>query len=375
MFYIIIFLSIVIPLLSNNKKVGLRISFLLLFIIWGLQYEMVNDWPMNLSRWNSVNHQETIYRDVEPLLAYLMSLAKPLTFFGWLMVCAVFELGTIYYFTRKFVIPKYYWLVIFVLMLRIDYGLLLINSNRQTISVILSMYAVLVLLKSEKYKFLRIKDISILGLILAVLILYACTQIHTAAIMSFIIIPIYLFVKLVESPNIKILLIICNILFISKFFIDMTFLEPYLLNYLNDSNIEGFDEYLALLNISDNTYSIVEQPLICAIINISLLYYDKMDLSYKYFSLLYVVGIIIDGYMSGNLSRSTQYLHIYIIFLIPILICYLNKVRGINFRVARKILYIVIVCYIIYSFQKYVNTEYYNNWNNFKTVFEAPKWL
>ena len=374
MFYIIIFLSIVIPLLSNNKKVGLRISFLLLFIIWGLQYEMVNDWPMNLSRWNSVNHQETIYRDVEPLLAYLMSLAKPLTFFGWLMVCAVFELGTIYYFTRKFVIPKYYWLVIFVLMLRIDYGLLLINSNRQTISVILSMYAVLVLLKSEKYKFLRIKDISILGLILAVLILYACTQIHTAAIMSFLIIPIYLFVKLVKSPNIRVLLFICNILFISKFFIDMTFLEPYLSTFLNESNKEGFDSYLTLLDTSNMTYSIIEQPIYLFIMNFIIFNYKVMPTNIRFFSTLYVVGLLLNGYMVGNLSRSSQYLYIYLIFVIPALIVLCNK-KNDNFIRLKKIVYFILIVYSIYSFQKSINHDYYSKWKNFKTVFNASKWI
>lgn len=375
MFYIIIVLSIIIPLLSNNKKIGIRISFALLFILWGLQYEVVNDWPMNLNRWNSVNNQENIYREVEPLLAYLMSLAKPLTFFGWLMICALFELMTIYYFTRKYVVPKYYWVVVFILMLRIDYGLLLINSNRQTLSVILSMYAVLVLLDSEKIKFLNIKNISIIGIITSLVILYACTLIHTAAIMGFLIIPIYLFVKLIKSPNIKLLLVIYNTLFFLKFFIDMTFIEPYLLDYLNESNIEGFDEYTSLFDISNISYSLVEQPIYFVILNVIILNYNKMDLNMKFFSLLYITGLILSGYMVGNLVRTTQYLYIYLIFIIPYLIVLYHKKYNINFIIIKRFIYLTLILYSIYSFQKNINNEYYKEWKNFTTIFSASKWI
>lgn len=375
MFFIIVFLSIIIPLLSNNKKIGLRISFSLLFILWGLQYGMVQDWLINLGRWNSVNNNGDIFREVEPLLAYLMSLAKPLSFFGWLMACAIFALGTIYYYTRKFIPPKYYWLVVFVLMLRINYGLLFINSNRQTISVILSMYAVLVLLHNKSFRFLKIRGISIFSLAIAILILFACTLIHTAAYMSFLIIPIYLFVRLVKNPNIKILLIICNVCFISKFFINLTFLEPYLLDYLGNAETEGFDHYLSLLDIDSNVYSLAEQPIYLAIINVTLLYYNRMNFPQRFFSILYVVGIILNGYLLGNLSRATQYMYIYLIYLVPILVAYLNQVKKAKFRAIKEVVFTIIICYVIYAFLKYINSEYYMNWTNFKTVFEAPKWL
>ena len=375
MLYLIIFLSVVIPIIFSDKKNALRCSFLLLFIIWGLQYEMVNDWPMNLSRWNSVNHHEMIYREVEPLLAFLMSLAKPLTFFGWLMVCAIFELITIYYFTRKYVPPKYYWITIFILMLRIDYGLLFINSNRQTLSVILSMYAVLILLQTNRLQYLKYKKIPILKILIAGSILYAATQIHSAALLSYIIIPIYLFVILIPKPNIKVLLIIFNILFIGRYFFDMSSHTHLFQEILNNAAVEGFDGYLNALDTSTKTYSMIDQPIYLFLVNSAIYFYPKMNKSMRFFSLSFTIGTIIGGYMLGNLHRTTQYLYIYLIFLAPTLVYYWNHTRNINFNKIKMPLYCIMILYCIYSFQKNLQGEYHKKWNNFTTIFEAPKWI
>lgn len=375
MSYLIIFLAIIIPYIATNKKIALRCSFTLLFIIWGLQYDMVNDWSMNLNRWNAVNYNEIIYRDVEPLLAYLMSLAKPITFFGWLMVCAIFELGTIYYFTRKYVQPKYYWLTIFILMLRIDYGLLFINSNRQTLSVIFSMYAVLFLLMGESNKTKKIKNIPILNLLISLLILFAATQIHSAAILSYLIIPIYLFIKFIPNPNIKALLIISNILFLGRYFIDASSFAPILADKLSTIEVEGFDDYLKLLDTESKTYSFIDQPIYLFLINSTIIFIPKMNFSMKLFSMLFIIGNIIGGYMFGNLYRSTQYFYIYLIFIVPTLVYFWNHTKNIDFRSVKRFLYCVMVLYCIYSFQKSIHNEYYIKWLDFKTVFEATHWL
>ena len=375
MIYIIISSSILLPIILKEKKIALKVSFSLIFILWGLQYDMVQDWSVNLSRWNSVNYKRDIFREVEPLLAFLMSLAKPLTFFGWLIVCAVFELITLYYFTRKYVPPKYYWITIFILMLRIDYGLLLINSNRQTISVILSMYAVLILLQTNKLHNLKYKKIPILKILVAGIILYAATQIHSAALLSYIVIPIYLFVILIPRPNIKLLLIVFNAFFIGRYIFDVSSYTHLFQEILNSAAIEGFDSYLNALDTSAKTYSMIDQPIYLFLINSAIYFYPKMNTSMKFFSLLFTIGTIIGGYMVGNLYRSTQYLYIYLIFLTPALVFYWNHTRNINFNKIKMPLYCIMILYCIYSFQKNLQGEYCKKWNNFTTIFEAPKWL
>lgn len=375
MTYIIIFTSIITLIVLPNKKVGLKISICLLFIIWGLQYNMVQDWDMNLSRWNSVNHKEAIFRDVEPLLAYLMSLSKSLTFFGWLMLCAIIELGTIYYFTTRYVPPRYYWLVIFVLMIRIDYGLLLINSNRQTLSVILTMYAVLVLLNSHKTSALTIKGIPILHIIVSSIIIYAATKIHSAAFFAFIIIPIFLCVTLVKGNYKLPIFIICNILFIGRFIFDVTSLEPILTTQLNQSNITGFDHYLELFDTSSKVYSFIDQPIYIVIMNLTIFFYPKMNFNLKFFSALTICGIILGGYMMGNLYRITQYLYIYLIFIIPSIVYYWSQTGNQFLKRIRIPLYCIMLSYCLYSFNKNLQGNYYKKWNNFTTIFEAPKWL
>lgn len=85
-FYFITILAILIPLLAQNKVLGLRISLFLLFILLGFQYELVQDWTPNIGRWKYANLNASIWdagtggRDIEPFFMYLLKLFKPITF-------------------------------------------------------------------------------------------------------------------------------------------------------------------------------------------------------------------------------------------------------------------------------------------------------
>ena len=152
MFFFILTLSILMPLCMRNKKKGLILSLFVLFILWGLQYKIVNDWDANLSRWLAVNGRFFLSRDIEYIYIIILKVCKPLSFYGFLMLSAYIELKTIYIFTKRFVIPKFYWITIFILMLRINLGLLMINSNRQSLALLATMLASLFLIKNTTNK-------------------------------------------------------------------------------------------------------------------------------------------------------------------------------------------------------------------------------
>lgn len=84
---------IIIPLFLKNKKWGLRISFVLLFILLGFQYQLVNDWGPNIGRWYYANEGATERANASTLemgtvFLWLLKFFKPITFFGWLMLTA-----------------------------------------------------------------------------------------------------------------------------------------------------------------------------------------------------------------------------------------------------------------------------------------------
>ena len=115
MFYFLLIIAIGLPLVvpQRYKYVALIGSMLVLFIPWGLQYEMTQDWDMNFERWTMVNIEHRLEfesgRVIEPLYAYLMTMFFPkFGFFTWLITCAVIELSVIFYFTRKYTLSSLY---------------------------------------------------------------------------------------------------------------------------------------------------------------------------------------------------------------------------------------------------------------------------
>lgn len=155
MIFIIILTAILLPLYSKNKTLGLLGSMLILFIPFGLQYEAVNDWPGNLERWQIITKflskdiVDNSGRQLEGVYVYLVKLFQDFGFFGWLIISAIFELTIIYFLTKKYVPKQYYWLVIFILMLRIAYGFIFINSNRQSLAVFTTVIASFILCKEN----------------------------------------------------------------------------------------------------------------------------------------------------------------------------------------------------------------------------------
>ena len=102
LFYIIVFLAISIPLFVKDKKWGLIISMLLLFIPWGFQYRMTQDWDVYILRWMHVNFNERIELDggeertLEPFYVIMLKACKPFTYYGFLIISAFVELSVIY---------------------------------------------------------------------------------------------------------------------------------------------------------------------------------------------------------------------------------------------------------------------------------------
>lgn len=380
------------PLCMRNKKKGLILSLFVLFILWGLQYKIVNDWDANLSRWLAVNGRFFLSRDIEYIYIIILKVCKPLSFYGFLMLSAYIELKTIYIFTKRFVIPKFYWITIFILMLRINLGLLMINSNRQSLALLATMLASLFLIKNTTNK--KQKLFNYLAAFISILI---AVNIHKGAILSFLLLLFPALIYFINKLDKYTILILFSIPFFAKFFLNLTEYINLFSDFIQGSSFsEGFEQYSTEFN-SNAGYSFFEQFFnYIIIVSISLLFHH-LNKAEKFFAFSFVFATIAQGYLTDTLLRTMQYFQIYTIFIIPNLVYYINYafrvsnnksyITPLNYNIKLntqkyipfiKTIYCALILFCIFSLIRniyFVDYDTWQGWKNFKTIFESPNWI
>jgi len=379
-FYFIVFLSIIIPLFLKNKKWGLRISFVLLFILLGFQYQLVNDWGPNIGRWYYANEGATERANASTLemgtvFLWLLKFFKPITFFGWLMLTAGSFLLVLYNYTRKYVPPKYYWLSIFIFMMDVSYAPLIINSNRQCISLIFVLIGIWILMNFNNLKFkIPLIKKSWTKYLLACLIFFLAAQCHSVAYISFLLIPLYLLSKVFKGNNWILMSVLGIGILLARTVVDVTWLQGismYLANYLHIGDIDMYMEWIDT-DTGGNSYLYI---FIYSIIILAVCYYYRfLPSNMKFFALSWYVGFIIASYFTGNVNRLGEYFYIFFLFLFPYIVDLAFKSKNGTIRTLRVFVMVLLLGYGIGHSWTQMNTEYYERWLEYKSVFDAPQW-
>lgn len=338
---------------------------------------MVQDWSSNLIRWNAVNHADTDYygRNIEPLYVWLMSACKPLTFFGWLMLCAFFELSILFILITRYMPPKYYWASIFVLMAYHDNGLLLINSNRQTIALVFTIIGVLFLQGDYTFICKKMKiNKNIVKYLIAILCFISAINIHGGAFPSMGIIPLYyLSGKITKLNKMPILMVFCSLYLLPRFF-DCSFLKDIFFVLLKISDVKAFEEYAADISLGA-TGSIVSMIFALFIIIALSLTYHIIPQNIRFFSLCVLAEYVFGGFFTSNLHRIMQYYYIYSIIAVPYVFFSLKKSEYKELRNFSRVYCLLAIVLYTHSFYAVVTEqEIYNRWVNFQTIFDAPLW-
>ncbi len=383
LFYLSLILSFLSLIILKNKKTALGITFLLMIIPWCFQYEMTQDWNVNSLRWDYVNVNSKVGldgegRELEPLYEFILKICKPLSFFGFLIVSGLVELLVIFMFIRKYVQPSFYWVSIFILMIKVNFGLLLINSNRQTLSVIAILLAVWLLLKWEKPN--NIFEKSNVYLLLSFILFFSAPKIHSSAFISLILIPVYFLIIYFKKPNRILLFIIFNILYVSRFVIDVEKYQFFASIYLDSLEIEGidfFDKYLNGLDNSDLVSSRFNQLTEWLMMNLIIYFLPKMKNEYRLFGISWIISYIWGGFLIQTLARITIYFYVFLIIIAPKIFELLNeKYNKTNVFLLSS--YILLVSFTLNTFYENMKDNgegrYYYRWDEFKTIFEAPEW-
>ena len=383
MIFLIVFLAIFIPFIApEDKKIeALLITVLLLFVPWGLQYEMTQDWEPHLLHWNVINNGAAIMsetREIEPVYVFLLEMLSPFTYFGYLMICAILELGIIAYCIRKYVDPNYFWISIAVLMLCVENGLLMINSNRMTMALMVTIVGVANLFRDDENADCNNEADNAIRwnrILVFVALWLIAINIHGGAIAAIGLLPIYFVSKKISNLSSMAWIVIMNLFFALRFFVDASSLQILGMMFLGSSGVEDFDMYIEEIDAAESI-SKVYTPIFFVILNVILLTYDKMTPVMKFFALAFIVKIQFSSYLVGNIGRVLQYYHIYSILLIPYLVSLTKSWENEFVQRVRTPICMFSFILIIYDFIKFVTTNYcYERWQDFTTVFEAPSWI
>lgn len=378
-FYSIVTLAILFPLCLKEKKVALRISMLLLFVLLGFQYKLVNDWESNIWRWKVAIGEISLSRgsrDIEPFFLFILRSCKWLSFFGWLMAVAAAFLAILYKIVRKYVPEKYYWISIAVLMWRTDYGLLFINSNRQCVSVILTVLAVMVLVGDIKVP-LKLSFVrqSLMKFLFSILLIYAGAQCHSAAYLAFLVIPAFLISLCYKGEKWILMAIAFNTFYLGRMFIDVTALQSYMTIFTDSMHLESVNQYRELLDgfAMNNSFMLMSTD--CLIITTSCFFYRTMTKAEKMFCLLWLLGVVLGAYMMENLARMTEYFYYYLLVLLPLLVGYSH-----SFAIKYKVIIIhYMACLYVLSYYAYYSWRtmhgvLYGRWLDYVSVFDSIVW-
>lgn len=381
-FYFITILAILIPLLAQNKVLGLRISLFLLFILLGFQYELVQDWTPNIGRWKYANLNASIWdagtggRDIEPFFMYLLKLFKPITFFGWLILTTALFLLLLYYLMRWYVPAQYYWVTIFLFMLRTDYGLLFINSNRQCWSLMFAILSALVLLEKIKIP-VRIPFVrkSYTKYVISIVLVYVGAQCHSSAYIAFLIIPIYLWSHVYNGKWWLMLAIICNIFYIGKIFIDISALQVYMTMFSDEMMLNNVEGYIEQIGTEFNNNSFFEISCYNMIITAVCYYYHQMPQPLKFFSIMWYVGLLLSSYLPSNVARMGEFMYYYLLLVLPFVVMSLRTERTKTMVRIRSLAFSILIFYCVWSSWNNMHHYLYERWMDYISVFEAPRWI
>lgn len=380
MFYVYLVLIILIPFFLKNK-ISLFFSFVLIFILWGLEYRMVQDWDGNIARWYGCFQYQGMNvadkgaggKTLEPFYVIICRWHETIGYFGQLITTALLGICVFYYLICKYVTPKYYWLSLFIFFIRPENALLIFNSNRQSIALLLTLVAVFVLLKNY---YSDVKS-DIVKLLISFVFIKLATLVHTGAIFAYVIPILYLLAKYVNLTKYNLLLIVCNILFLSRFSYSLSYIADDLLK----SDLIGFinEYYLAYtrnLDTTEKEYSIFETILYFIPMNYAIISLDKMKGEFRFLSLVFVLAMILTGFFVSNLARVIQYYHIYMIVLIPYLCQLVMEIYWKKYKFFIIIIFPYMILYSIYAFVVAMQGYLYCRWQDFQTtIFDAPVWM
>lgn len=337
----------------QKSDFGLKFSFVLIFLFLGLRYDFGNDYETYIELFNRVNENPDIAFDQKMYLIYepgwmiLNWLFRPLGFFGMTIFLALVYSITIYKLIKKYIPPKYYWFVVFLVIF--NPGFLLVHSTtmRQTVAILLFICSINFIVNKNYLRFI-------------ICIALAATF-HYTSLTILLISPFFF-------NNRKVSIVYGTLLFSLYLFIFLfsSFLAPYfgqLVSLFSEKYEAYSDKGITNSGLGFLLYSI----LFLLTLNLDKIQDKKIALFFKlvivYFMLIPFALII------EMTSRIGMY------FFPAVLIVYPFIYKTLKSRISRYIFLFGIMLFTMHQFfQFFYSTTYKDYFMEYHTFYSAPKW-
>lgn len=373
-FFIIIIIAILVSYLEKSQK-GLIISLSLFFILFGFQFEMTQDWNVNLSRWiRCTKNFNSNSEEIEYISALFMKLSEPIGFFGWSIFLQLSLFVILFLYNRSFILPQYYYLFLFFLIFEFRIGLTFINSQRQTLAeifVLISYYLIL----TDTF----LKGRNNLKYLISTLFIICAYNCHGSALVSIGLlgVPFLANLKITGMSKLYTMLIV-NALYLSRFFVSLedTFGELSVMGFLSVK--EQFDTYLIEQQeyVESMSFGFLYDGSRLLLINIVLYYYDKLGKVARCMFWPALLSIIMIPFLHATLQRIVFYYYMYIMFFIPSMYKDLKEqLKNIRAVYLLKFSLVFFSCSVIQQFCHQVTTSFcFDRWLDYKSIF-STSWM
>lgn len=372
MFYFILIsiigLSYIFYKTKNNSFYYISLAFL--FFLFAFEYGNSNDYWVYVSRFyvanGDYNHDfikwYTEDERIEFIYKYLMILCKPIGFFGFCILLGFVEIYTLDKIIKRTIPIKYLWFFYTIFMLIPLYGLLLLNTKRQALAIVLILLGVIVQIRNFPHDNKLKNKNRLKEIFLFIILVIIAGNIHFSAYLGLIYLPI-IYLKPKKINKIIIIFILLLFLFSYKFKIDAQ-----VLSFILDDN----SKYMQYLTEIGDSYNISTVYLIYDLFSLMLVlyYYNKFNSIEQTFSIAYIVSLISSHFLIYTASRLMLPFSILTPFVQTYTLKYIQR---------NDIRLIFIIYSLLIAFRWFYNTmfteSYYNNWDNMQTILNASYWL
>lgn len=360
----VIFIGILVMLsgyYAKRHSRALVFAFVIIFAFLALRYNYGNDYISysdgfdRLTQYNSASVWQYDF-DIESWEAGWVALnvaCQHIGFQGVIILWSLFYCVVFYYFIKRYVVAKYYWLALFLLVFMPMAMLIGLSMLRNMLAILVFIIA---------FKFLLKKGLK--NSIIYLLLVYTATLFHKSAyvLLPLVILP-YINVKIGKWSIIAILILNLSLFGFSTFFADKITM------FIANSDI--FSSYDAYTQSGNNRAVSIGLGYLVNMMFFSMALFlnsDEKDEANKmavkmliFYNLLIPIGVFVLA-----LGRLGFY------FIPFMIICYANMFAKINNLFVRSIVIVMLMIFTIYQFVMFMHDPIWTNaYLEYRTIFSA----
>lgn len=346
-------LSVFFALLASRKNLqfGLKVSFLLIFAFLALRYNYGSDYMtyykdfFTINSYPSINYFDKSFH-YEAGWLFLCRVFSPFGFFSMVIVLAAFNCIVYYWFIKKYVPIKYYWLAVFFYIFTPGFMLVHASAMRQSIAIAIFLISVPYIYKKKPIHYFVLIGIAYLF--------------HTSAL---ILIPIYFIGIFNWKINTK-MSIVLFLLFLLLFIYGDLLLAQ--VNSLLSLYFQQYETYLGTgAEINSGLGVIFLSIMLIFILFYSRFQYKEADILFK----LAILGFIFipAGLQISMISRIGMYFTPVTIAIYP------SVVKKIKEPMVKSFFFFFIIFFTLYTFVMFFTTGVFaEGFKSYQTIFSAP---